>query len=169
MKTTLQSERGATHETTIFIVKGHQTQPLLGDVDAKALGILTIYQEGAPNEDTEKNTININNVASKLQASGIPIKAEAEHGKEPDKEEQKQVDSIIEKYADVFEGKGLMLDGEIQFDIEKNIPPTSAPYRPVPLAYREKLSKHLPELRDQDKIEDVDPTTHNMDIKCSHN
>ena len=161
VKTTLHSERGAKHDTTIYIVKGNHIQPLLGDTDAKALGILTIYPEGAPEKDTEGNTININNVASNLQASGIPIKAEVEHAKEPDTEEQKRIDDILETYTDVFEGKGLMLDGEVQFDVDTHIPPTSAPYRPVPLAYREKLSKHLQELRDQDKIEDVDPTTHN--------
>ena len=44
--------------------------------------------------------------------------------------------------------------------MDPDTPPVAAPYRPVPLAYREKLSKHLQERRDNNKIEDVDPAEH---------
>ena len=36
----------------------------------------------------------------------------------------------------------------------------ASPYRPVPLAYPKKLSAHLQSLREENKIEDVDPNDH---------
>ena len=42
----LPSSNGAQHSTTIYVVQGHKVEPLLGEEDAKALGILTINKGG---------------------------------------------------------------------------------------------------------------------------
>lgn len=49
---------------------------------------------------------------------------------------------------------------EIHFHIDHSVAPVAAPYRPIPLAYQEKLSAHLQELQKADKIEDVKPQEH---------
>ena len=63
-------------------------------------------------------------------------------------------------HASVFEGIGLLNDDVAKFRMDPDTPPVAAPYCPVPLAYREKLSKHLQELRGNNKIQDVDPAEH---------
>ena len=45
VSTTLVAESGAQHKTIVFIIEGHQIQPLLGDADTKSLGILCINPE----------------------------------------------------------------------------------------------------------------------------
>ena len=42
----LQFSNGAQHSITIYVVQGHKIEPLLGDEDAKALGILAINKGG---------------------------------------------------------------------------------------------------------------------------
>ena len=42
----LKTNNGAVHSTTIYVVQGHKIESLLGDQDAKALGILTINKGG---------------------------------------------------------------------------------------------------------------------------
>ena len=52
---TLLSENGARHTTTVYVVEGYQAEPLLGNSDAKALGIPAINKGGRhalpPNKD----------------------------------------------------------------------------------------------------------------------
>lgn len=56
IEATLQSENGARHTKIVYVVEGHQAEPLLGDSDAKALGVLAIYKKRhhtpAPNPDS---------------------------------------------------------------------------------------------------------------------
>ena len=51
----LQSENGALHATTVYVVERHQAEPLLGNSDAKGLGIPAINRTGhhalPPNKD----------------------------------------------------------------------------------------------------------------------
>ncbi|KAF0301047.1 hypothetical protein FJT64_003207 [Amphibalanus amphitrite] len=50
MRATLQSRNGAQCHTTVYIIDGHLAEPLLGDADAKALGILHIDADGSARE-----------------------------------------------------------------------------------------------------------------------
>ena len=45
-KITIKAKLGKTYETYAYVVKGHQTEPLLGEEASKALGILKINPEG---------------------------------------------------------------------------------------------------------------------------
>ena len=60
----------------------------------------------------------------------------------------------------MFSGIGLLKGEEVQFDIDPAIEPVAEAFRGVPLAYQDRLSDHLQYLRDNDKIEDVDPTNY---------
>ena len=44
--TKLTSENGATITTSVYVINGRLAEPLLGDADAKALGILSINEKG---------------------------------------------------------------------------------------------------------------------------
>ena len=46
-KVSLQAAQGQATETIVYVVKGHDIEPLLGLEDTVALGILTINPEGA--------------------------------------------------------------------------------------------------------------------------
>ncbi len=100
------------------------------------------------------------NIQANLQASGIPVQST----KDPDvpipPDEQARVQALIDKHPTAFSGIGLLKDEEVSFHIDQKVPPVAAPYLPIPLAYREKLSSHLQALREENKIEDVDPNEH---------
>ena len=72
---TLQTRNGATHSTTIYVIDGHHTEPLLGDTDAKALGILIINHDSYTKEhkETGQHTEQVAGITSNLQAAGITI------------------------------------------------------------------------------------------------
>ena len=63
--------------------------------------------------------------------------------------------------SEVFqEYSGLLKDNCATFHIDTSVPPVAAPYRPTPLGFRDKLSKHLDNLRAHNKIRDVKPDEH---------
>ena len=160
---TLQSENGARHTTTVYVVEGHQAEPLLGDSDAKALGILAINKKGhhapAPNKDNSPE-VPIAGITANIRAAGIHLHTTKDQNDTVPPEEHQRINNLLEKHGGVFSGIGLLKNEEVHFHIDPSVPPVAAPYRPIPLAYREKLSAHLQELRKADKIEDVKPQEH---------
>ena len=157
----LQSSNGAKHSTTIYVVQGHKIEPLLGDEDAKALGILTINKGGhnPQTPDTIPPT-DIASITANIQAAGIQIKSQKDPDESIPVDEQTRVQNIIDKHPSAFSGIGLLKEEEVSFHIDQTVPPVASPYRPVPLAYRTKLSAHLQSLREENKIEDVNPNDH---------
>ena len=154
----IQAKSGMTYPTKVFVVEGHLAEPLLGRHDATALGILKIDKQGKPPIQTEAQSINL--VASDLRASGIEVKGDIENPEEISAEAKQRMDDLLEKHASVFSGIGLLKGEEVEFNIDRTVPPVADGFRGVPLAYQQRLSDHLQVLRDNDKIEDVDPATH---------
>jgi hypothetical protein len=157
----LNTNNSAVHSTAIYVVQVHKVESLLGDENAKALGILTINKGGyTPLTQQQATMTDVANIQANLQASGIPVQST----KDPDvpipPDEQARVQALIDKHPTAFSGIGLLKDEEVSFHIDQKVPPVAAPYRPIPLAYREKLSSHLQALREENKIEDVDPNEH---------
>jgi hypothetical protein len=151
----LTSISGAEHHSTVYVVEGHQVEPLLGEVDAKALGILSINKEGGVVKEEA-----VAGISSKLQDAGISVRTELEPDEQIGADAKKRIDSLLDKHQSVFEGIGLLKGEEVKFHIDYSVPPVTAQYRPVPLAYRDRLSGHLQELREAGKIEDVNPKEH---------
>ena len=168
--TRMQAENGAQIDTRIYIVEGHLAEPLLGDTDAKALGILTINKKGTVKACTQQQQVSnssasqyqvpVAGITDNLKTVGMSVKT----GKEPadliTPEEHSRVNALIDKHGVVFNGIGLLRGEQVHFHIDQTVPPVSAPYRPPPLAYREQLSSHLEQLRQANKIEDVDKNEH---------
>ena len=175
---TLQCLNGAKHHTTVYIVEGHRTDALLGDWDAKALGILRIEPRGRSQLQNSASTqasgqlheAQVAGILSNLQAAGIQVQAQKEPAQNVPQEEQHQIKQLVHRYSTVVReegaGSGLMLDERLQkpetvdFHIDYSVKPVSAPYRPPPMAYQARLSQHLDELRAADKIEDIGPNEH---------
>ena len=71
----LQSSNGAQHYTTIYVVQGPKIEPLLGNENAKALGILPINKGGhRPQTPDTTPPTDIASITAKIQAAGIQIK-----------------------------------------------------------------------------------------------
>ena len=159
---TLQTRNGTTHSTTIYVIDGHRTEPLLGDTDAKALGILTINRDGYTKEHKKpgQHTEQVAGITSNLPAAGITINSTITKEETITPEEQARIHQLLEKHQDIFSGIGLLKDDHVNFHIDPTVPPVAAAYRPVHLAYRTKLSEHLATLQQQNKIEDVNPDDH---------
>ena len=99
-------------------------------------------------------------ITSNLQAEGITINSTITKDETITPEEQARIHQLLKKHQDIFSGIGLLKDDHVNFHIDPTVPPVAAAYRPVPLAYRTKLSEHLATLRQQNKIEDVNPDDH---------
>ena len=170
----LQCVNGASINTTVYIVDGYRPEALLGDYDAKELGILKINPKGnKPNKNTTitpptqatENTVG--GITDNIRSAGIETKTTKDPEPTIPREEKAAIQEIISKFKSVIKekgaGSGLMLDGylkspeTVEFTIDPSVRPVNAPYRPPPLAYRERLSEHLAELRRSGKIEDVGP------------
>ena len=150
------SQSGAAHPTQVYVVEGHLAEPLLGRVDALALGVLNIKKEGRRNGESES----INVIADDLHAAGIQIIRGMQPIENMTPELQTKLDDLIERHASLFKGIGLLKGNPVKFEINTEVPPVGDNFRPIPLAYQDRLSDHLQVLREFDKIEDVDATQH---------
>jgi hypothetical protein len=162
VSTTLECENGARHNTTVYVVNGHLAEPLLGDTDAKTLGILSINSRGhhTDKQSTRQETDPVAGITANIRAAGIQVKADKDTGEEITNEERQRINKIVGQHEKAFKGIGLLANEEVHFHIDRTVPPVVAPYRPIPLAYQERVSAHLQELREANKIEDVKPNTH---------
>ena len=132
-KVRLTAQAGASMETWCYVVKGFQTESLLGSEEAKRLGILEIHAKGKPAD---------------IQAIRASMKAE-----DQSKQRKETIQAILDKHDKLFQGIGKFSDQEIRFNVDPTVKPVVQRERPVPLGYRPRLSEHLKELRDNDVIE----------------
>ena len=155
-RTTITAAGGATTDTEIYVVEGEtHTKPLLGEIDARALGILNINKTGGPLEVSKIST-----GKHKLENAGFLVQNGKEQHDTMSKTGKEKLDNILQKHKQVFKGIGTLEGMEAKFNIDDTVTPVAAPYRPIPLAYQGPLSTHLQELRDSNKIEDVATNAH---------
>ena len=145
-------------------MEGHQAEPLLGDSDANAFEILAINKKGhhalLPNKDNSQE-VPIAGISDTIRAARIQLHNIKEQTDTVSPEEHQRINNLLEKHSAVFLGISLPIRiEEVNFPIDPSVSPVTAPYRPISLAYREKLSAHLQKLRKADKIEDVKPQEH---------
>ena len=58
VRTEIRTKKGARRSSWVYIVGGHRPEPLLGDKDAEALGIVTFNPEGRAPEQSELEEAN---------------------------------------------------------------------------------------------------------------
>ena len=83
VSTTLVTESGAQHKTTVFITEGQ----------AKSLGILCINSEGKTKKGSEMVAVKV--VTSDLQAAGFTLNTCLEQDEEPTAAEKQRVEEIL--------------------------------------------------------------------------
>ena len=157
--TTLVTSRGATKQTKVYVVDGFRPEPLLGDSDAEALGIIQFSPEGREATKAEMRKESIRLVVPDLRRAGITVKTAKDQVKDVSQEEKKLTMKIVEQYkGSVFTDRiGLVKSKPIRFEYRQGFKPTQAARIPVPVHYQEKLSRHLNKLRREGVIDDVDP------------
>ena len=166
-KTTITTEKGAQVETWIHLVKadGH-FQPLLGDIDATALGFISFKPDGREPTTEEREKKEVMQLSSNVKIGTGPMPDVADQ--EPiTEEEQKEALNVIKspEYQTIFDGHiGRMLKREpITLHAEEDAAIISPPYRPSPPQFCEELTNHLQFLRNNDVIVDVDPNTEEVE------
>ena len=158
---TLTSAKELNHKTMIYKIYDKYTEILLGDTITKSLDILNIVLEGKHPSTKSDTQYTVKSITEKLANAGILTTTQKEKDEEVSQEEQTRINNFLQKYESVFKDIGLLKQGDkAKFNIDSNITPVTAPYRSVPLVYREKSNAHLKDLRENDKIEDISPTKH---------
>ena len=152
LRARITCDKGASIDTEVYVVEGHLTEALLGDEDAKALGILRINPEGST--IAVESEEEVAGITSSLRNAGIQVETARAAKSELPQEERRRIDRIIQRYPEVLKndeeaGDGLLQDETlqkpdvVQFHIDPRVPPTTARYKPPPVAYQERLSQHL--------------------------
>ena len=89
----MKAQAGCTHPSKMYVVEGHQAEPLLGRLDALVSGIITFEE----NCKTPQEPVRL--VANELQATGITIKADKVTTKEAEAEEKERIEKILSKHG----------------------------------------------------------------------
>ena len=147
----LTPANGAKHTSVVYVVEGHLVEPLLGDEDAKALGILCINPGGHvpasslqnPATPEQPEDLAVVGITANFRAAGFVIQTATNPEPVISVEEQNRINAIVERHPDVVH-KDLHTAGLLSN--HKRAGDASV-----------KFSQHLQELRDSDKIEDIDP------------
>lgn len=155
--TTLTTTLGVKRKTWVYVVDGTRPEPLLGDHDAEALGIISFNPEGrAP--DKQVNQVRAS-IPARLRDAGFTVQTDKPELINIPEQHKKEAMSI----ADIYTGSvlttrtGSMKVKPVKLQYEEGFKPIQPQRYPVPYHYRERLSAHLKKLRHEGIIEDVDP------------
>ena len=119
VSSSIEARSGCKQPTNVYVVEGHQAEPLLGRRDALALGIITFDKKGKRPEEQVKL------VANDLQSAGIKINANREATKKVDADEEQRIEQIVSKHEPMFSGIGLLKGEDVKFDIDPAIEPVA--------------------------------------------
>ena len=159
----LETEKGATTDTKIYVVSGYQPEPLLGDADAEALGFVVFNKDGRdPTQEEQTRAVNTTHCIPEKVRQGLEVTVITNRPDKPtiSKEWYNKTMETVEKFkGSVFNEKkiGKLKCEPVSLPSDPNFKPTQPPFRNVPLHYQRKVSDLLSFLRENDVIEDVDP------------
>ena len=162
--TKLQTEKGATTNTKVYVVDGFRPEPLLGDKDAEDLGFVSFNKYGRDPtiEEKEYCSINRNHCIPEKVRQGLNVEVTTKRPNTPEisQECKNKTMALLQTY------KGSVLSdnkiGKLQcqpvsLPSNTHFQPTQPPFRNIPIHYQGKVSNLLTFLRENDVIEDVDP------------
>ena len=149
-KTTLTTSSGATKGTWVYVVAVARPGLLLGDHDAKDLGIISFHPKGRHDVNMHKDVMNVS-IQAKLRKAGkevITTKPPLHKVKTKGKEEAVR---IINRYkGPVFTDKVGKMKIEVKY--EAGFKPARYP---VPYHYQERLATHLRKVEAEGVVEKV--------------
>ena len=156
LNTTIENINGARVESKVYVVDGHQPEPLLGDGDAEQLGFITFNPSGKkPLPDGKVNRIP-QAIRENLQVDVITRPPDAT----PNLSETAKLKDLLDSYKGlVFDDAkvGCMKVPPIHLEYDPDFQPRQPAFRNVPVHYQEEVSKLLAFLRKEGVITDVDP------------
>ena len=137
VRATISTKRGAATRSWIYVVGGHNPEPLLGDKDAAALGIITFNPEGrdpTPEEEEEHKTNKVRKLVErsmpeKLRSSGFRVetrKGPVECIKQSDKTAAM---AIVKRFHNTvfLPGIGCIKTEPVKFAFDKDFKPIQPP------------------------------------------
>jgi hypothetical protein len=147
VRTEIRTEKGARRISWVYIVGGHKPEPLLGDRDAEALGIVTFNPEGREPEKSELEEVNAVQKLREKPAREAPCRrVHREHLQEPGRRDQAGGQGRGHIHCQQVSQHGDHGDQE-KFEFEKNFKPIQPQRRGVPYHYQDRLSDHLDMMR----------------------
>ena len=161
--TKLETEKGATTNTKVYVVSGYQPEPLLGDADAEALGFVVFNRDGRePTQEEQTKTVNTTHCIPEKVRQGLEVQVVTNRPGNPaiSKEWYNKTLDMVQSYkGSVFQEKkvGMLECQPVSLPTDPQYKPTQPRFRNVPLHYQKKVSNLLSFLRENDVIEDVDP------------
>ena len=161
--TKLETEKGATTNTKVYVVNGFRPEPLLGDADAEALGFVTFNKEGRdPTPQEQQMTVNRNHCIPEKVRQGLNVDVVTNRPETStiSQESQEKTMNMIHSFkGSVFSEKkvGKLQCKPVSLPSDKMFKPTQPPFRNIPIHYQDKVSDLLVFLKDNDVIVDVDP------------
>ena len=165
VRTEIRTRKGARRTSWVYIVGGHKPEPLLGDRDAEALGIVTFNPEGREPEESELEEgqtvqkLKERSLPEKLRAAGFKVNTSKGRAEEIKQEDREEAMSIVKEYHNTvfLPGIGCIKTDPVKFQFEKNFKPIQPPRRGVPYHYQNRLSDHLEMMRKEGAMEDINP------------
>ena len=135
----LETEKGATAYTKVYVVNGHQPEPLLGDADAEALGFVIFNKEGRePTKEEQRATVNRNHCIPEKVRQGLNIQVVTNRPEKPkiSKEWNERTLEMVQSFkGSVFQEKkvGKLKLDPVSLPTDPQYKPTQPPFRNVPL------------------------------------
>ena len=131
VRTEIRTEKEARRSSWVYIVGGHKPEPLLGDRDAEALGIVTFNPEGREPEQSELEEVNTvqklkeRSLPEKLRAAGFTVNTSKGRVEEIKQEGKVEAMPIVKKYHNTvfLPGIGCIKTDPVGFEFEKNVKP----------------------------------------------
>ena len=163
ISTTLQTEKGATVNTQVYVVDGFRPEPLLGDSDAEALGFVSFNKDGRePTVEERQSIIKRNHcIPEKIRHSlDVEVITSRPDTNTISQECRDRTMNMVETFkGSVFPEKkvGKLQCEPVDLPFDKSFKPIQPPFRNIPIHYQKKVSSLLQFLRENDVITDVDP------------
>ena len=153
---TMKAANGATVDTEVFIVESQEVDSLLGRDDGIRMGIIKLCPEGEKKAikirkevERRKNEVAWMKLARKVKMEDREPFSEGRNQAEVDKD----MDNILAKYPQLFQGLGRVKNQEVDVQLKAGASPKIQPRRPVPIHYKQKLRKKIEELKREGVIE----------------
>ena len=132
---TLTAERGASVSTWVYVNDDAKEQSLLGELDARKLGIVKLNLKGEAEAVSQENE----EVSGRIDYQRKPA-ADGINGDEPQAKVDKRMDHLKKKYHSVFSNRtGKCKGAPIKIQVNANATPFIQPPRKILLQYVERL------------------------------
>ena len=151
----LENAKGAKTSSKVYVVEGHEAEPLLGDKDAEELGFIIFNREGREPTVEECATISRleSNIPQKLRDNleiSVDTKPVVDASDQLTSKGKEEIEEVVNRYkGSVFNDTkiGCMKIQPIHLDYDADFKPRQPSFRNIPFFYQEQVSNLLSFLR----------------------